>query len=260
MGTNTYYLKHNGKLLKFNSGLLVIDEPEVAGIVTDGLICHLDGADTDCYPGTGTTFGYTQMSGAVTNQTGYNRCICAQLCVWYAPTTSFVAYIASIGATVAQCGSMYFNSYTNTEYDENYWLATYFDDATKGLAPSDVIGLTAQSALNHTHITVVGDHTHEVTIPDHIHQICYGIYEPVSEDNVCVDVFIDTTGGTPIHTFTGIPVNYNYPVDIELSSHITTVGWHCIYLKPKYDSGSTGTCHNARLHANAFAQVYIESK
>ena len=214
----------------------------------------------DAFPPGGSTFGYTQFTGNVINQTGYDRCVCAQLCFLYFPTLSFVGYIGSVSKMMANGSSFYFNGYTNTEYSSDYWIAAYFDKATCGLAPSDTIGLSAQSILNHTHITTVGDHTHKVTIPNHTHQICYGIYEPVSEDNVCVDVFVDTTGGTPTHTFTGIPVNYNYPVDIELSSHITTVGWHCIYLQPQYDDGTTCTCHNARLHANAFAQVYIESK
>ena len=109
-------------------------------------------------------------------------------------------------------------------------------------------------------LNVIAPHDHTVTIPAHTHDQVYGIFTPGSEDVVQIDLYVNTTGGTPAHTFTGVAVDDSYPADIELSPYITTTGWHYIYLKPTYESGSAGTLSNARLQANAYVQIYIESK
>lgn len=75
--------------------------------------------------------------------------------------------------------------------------------------------------LYHTHQIDVPNHTHDLTIPSHIHELNFGIQEQaISDDEITVHV-----DGTLRATTT------NVQGIIDLTSFITTTGWHTIEIR-----------------------------
>lgn len=97
--------------------------------------------------------------------------------------------------------------------------------------------------MSHTHSVSIGNHTHEMahthSVPSHTHGITYGIYENNNTNNT-VTIYIDGTQRASTSS---------KDASVNLSSWITTKGWHTVELRSTVLK---------RISAGLFIKSYIQ--
>jgi hypothetical protein len=74
---------------------------------------------------------------------------------------------------------------------------------------------------SHSHSVSVPSHTHGVTTPDHTHTLNFGVQETDITNNV-IDIYVDGFLAAVSTDLQGV---------IDLTSYVTTVGWHTIEIR-----------------------------
>lgn len=146
------------------------------------------------------------------------------------PYRAFSTGAASGGGSTSGSGG-YYASTTGDRNDANYWRTTLGPKTS-----SDGSHTHEYRAWGHTHGFTVGSHTHST--PNHTHGIVYGIYE-ASQGAHASSVYVDGTKRADI-TYSSSTLN--------LSSWITTSGWHTIEIR---------STSRKRIEATLFMKTYI---
>ena len=145
------------------------------------------------------------------------------------PYRAFSTGASSGGGSTSGSGG-YYASTTGDRNDANYWRTTL------GASTSGTSHVHEYRAWGHTHSFTVGSHTH--SIPNHTHEITYGIYE-ASAGSDSSSVYINGTKRADITSSNST---------LNLSSWITTSGWHTIEIR---------STSRKRIEATLFMKTYI---
>lgn len=106
-------------------------------------------------------------------------------------------------------------------------------------------------SVSHTHAVDIPSHSHNVTLPnhrhnisleDHTHNLVFGIYEGTAPADISVKL-----DGDNLTASLGGPFNQNMN-DLELSSYVTSHGWHVLEL--------VSSCLG-RINASLFIQLFM---